>query len=319
MKNLLKKLDLLRPLIGNTPVVELAHPFLKLQAKLEFFSLTGSVKDRSAFYALRKAIERGEVSQETIVIESSSGNFASSLAQICSYLGIKFIPVVDPNISPLNLKFIESFCSDIIKVKDRDSTGGFLTSRLVEVQKFLKLNSNCYWVNQYENSVCAEAHYFTTASEILRDCDKLDYLFLGVSSGGTLNGVSRGVKENSSNTKIIAVDIEGSMVFQSNPKARFIPGMGSSIRPKLIEDSIIDEIIHVSERDVVVGCNRLRYEHGVFAGGSSGAVLFAIDSYFRNHKGATPGTSVTFLCPDRGTAYLDTVYNEEWVRSKGLV
>ena len=319
MNRLIEKLDLLQPVIGNTPVVELAHPFLKLKAKLEYFNLTGSVKDRSAFYALKKAIKSGEVSQETIVIESSSGNFASSLAQICSYLGIKFIPVVDPNISPLNLKFIESFCSDIIKVKDRDSTGGFLNSRLEEVQKFLKLNSDCFWVNQYENSACAEAHYSTTAPEILRDCDKLDYLFLGVSSGGTLSGVSRGIKEKSSNTKIIAVDIDGSMVFQSNPKTRFIPGMGSSIRPKLIEDSIIDEIIHVSERDVIVGCNRLRYEHGLFAGGSSGAVFFAIDSYFRNRKEAARDAGVTFLCPDRGTAYLDTVYNEEWVRSKGLV
>ncbi|MBC74546.1 MAG: 2,3-diaminopropionate biosynthesis protein SbnA [Halobacteriovoraceae bacterium] len=314
---MVQKIDNLLPLIGHTPVIDLAHSRIKLLTKLEFHNLTGSIKDRPAFYALRRAIENGEVSRDTVIVESSSGNFASSLAQICHYLGIKFIPVVDPNISRLNLSFLKSFCAEVIMVNERDTSGGFLCNRIRRVRQIVDSSPNCYWINQYENPWCAEAHYVNTASEIL-DCGyELDYLFIGVSSGGTLNGISRGVKEKSPKTKIVAVDIEGSMIFQSVPKPRFIPGMGSSMRPRLLEGCNIDEVVHISESDAVKGCRTLRNQHGVLAGGSSGAVFSAIESYFHNFHEAT-GANVMFLCPDRGTAYLDTVYNDEWVLSKGL-
>ncbi|MBD64345.1 MAG: 2,3-diaminopropionate biosynthesis protein SbnA [Halobacteriovoraceae bacterium] len=310
---------MLHPLVGNTPVIALSHSHINLFAKLEYYNLTGSVKDRSAYHSLRKAVENGNITKDTVIVESSSGNFASSLAQICNFLEIKFIPVVDPNISPLYLGFLRSLCEEVVMVKDMDESGGYLKTRIKRVHDIIDSISNSYWINQYENPYCAEAHYLGTAKEIFNFSTRLDYLFVGVSSGGTLSGVSRGVRELSPNTMIVAVDIEGSMIFQAQPKVRFIPGMGSSIRPKLLDSCCIDKVVHVSESNVVKGCRALRNQHGILAGGSSGAVYFAIDSFFKNHPSIKEKPEVMFLCPDRGTAYIETVYNDEWVRSKGLI
>lgn len=312
METLLEKLLKLKPLIGQTPLVSLGHPHLSLYCKLEYYNLSGSIKDRVAFYALQKAIERGMVTQNTTIVESSSGNFASSLAQICHSLGINFIPVVDPNINKPYYQLLKNLCSQVEMVTERDDTGGFLKTRLNRVEEIRRSQPHAYWINQYGNSDCADAHYYGTGAELADHLPQLDYLFIGVSTGGTLAGVSRKIKEVSPITKVIAVDAEGSVIFGATPKKRFIPGLGSSIVPALISSCLIDEVIHVREQETVIGCQELS-KQGIFAGGSSGTVYYAINKYFQNRMLPTKPT-VAFLCPDRGTAYLDTVYNEEWIK-----
>ena len=312
------KLENLMSLIGNTPVIKLHLPNINLYAKIEYMNLTGSIKDRTAFYALLKTIKSGKINESSTIIESSSGNFASALAQICYYLDLKFIPVVDPNISPLYLKFLQAFCEDIVMVREKDRAGGYLETRINKVQELRSSISDSYWINQYENEFCAEAHWLFTGDEILQQCKNLNYIFIGVSSGGTLNGISRKIKSVKPDVKVIAVDIEGSVIFNSKPAPRFIPGIGSSTSPKLAKNSIYDELIYVSETDVIRGCNALRRDHGLFVGGSSGAVYFVIKNYFNDSSKFSNGENVLFLCPDRGTAYLETVYNNNWVSSKGL-
>lgn len=312
METLLARLLKLKPLIGQTPLVGLRHPQVNLHCKLEYYNLSGSIKDRVAFYALEKAIERGSVTAGTTIIESSSGNLASSLAQICHALGLSFIPVVDPNINKPYLQLLNNYCSTVEMVTERDDTGGFLKSRLKRVEELRNSRPDIYWINQYGNNDCADAHYYGTGAELVDQVPRLDYAFIGVSTGGTLAGVSRKIKEVSPLTKVIAVDVEGSVIFGTAPKKRFIPGLGSSIVPPLIASCLVDQVIHVSEHDSIMGCHELT-KQGIFGGGSSGTVYFAINRYFQTNPPVGMPT-VAFLCPDRGTAYLDTVYSEEWVK-----
>src|SRR5437667_7730782 len=138
---------------------------------------------------------------------------------------------------------------------------------------------NAYWTDQYGNLDAMEAHYKLTAGEICADFDSLDYVFIGVSTAGTIAGVSRRLKERYPNVRIIAVDAEGSVIFGGAPLKRHIPGIGSSIVPPLLSHAKIDDVVLISERETVQACRELLTTQGLFVGGSSGTVFAAIKRY----------------------------------------
>jgi cysteine synthase A len=315
-RDLLHRLQQLQRMARETPVVRLDFEGLQLHAKLEFQNPFGSLKDRAALWILKAAIERGEVTSQTTVVESSSGNFASALAFFCRMLKIAFIPVIDPNITGSYENFLRRTCAQVVKVEERDDTGGFLKTRLAKVEELCRTLPHAFWTNQYGNPDNTDAHYNTTGLEICKAFEgkSLDYVFLGVSSGGTISGVSKRVKQHFPNAKIIAVDAVGSVIFGGPPKKRYIPGIGSSIVPPLVSKAIIDQVIHIPERDTATACQELLFRHGLFVGGSSGTVYAAIQREAPKLQSATNPPNVVFLCADRGSAYLDTVYDPEWVK-----
>ena len=310
---MLKKLDYLNQYIGKTPCVNLGVNPINLFAKLEFYNLMGSVKMRPAYYVIKEAIKNGNINENTTVIESSSGNFAIALATICKFLKIKFVPIIDMNISQTYEKLLRTISHDVIKVTERDETGGYLLTRINEIKRFQTNNDNVFWTNQYGNIDCLRAHYYGLGSEISESFDKLDYAFIGVSSCGTIAGVSRKLKEKFPAIKIIAVDTEGSVIFGKPPGKRYIPGIGSSMTPDILKEALIDEVIYVPEAEAVKGCYELFEKFVIFAGGSSGASYYAIGEYFKGKK-LNQVPNVVFLCPDGGSPYVDTVYNNEWVK-----
>jgi cysteine synthase A len=259
-----------------------------------------------------RAAERGEISEETTVIESSSGNFATALASFTQLVGLRFIPVIDPNISGTYESFLRRICPTVVKVEDRDDTGGFLKTRLQKVEELCATIPNAYWTNQYGNLDAMEAHYELTAAEICADFDSLDYAFIGVGTAGTIAGVSRRLKERYPEIRVIAVDTEGSVIFGGAPRKRHIPGVGSSIVPPLLSHAKIDDVVLISERETVKACRELLTTHGLFVGGSSGTAFAALKRYAPRMTGSGH-PSVLFLCPDRGTPYLDTVFDATWV------
>ncbi len=111
--------------------------------------------------------------------------------------------------------------------------------------------------------------------------------------------------------KIIAVDVEGSVIFGHSPKKRHVSGIGSSKRPPILEEAIIDEVVYVSEAEIIAGCKNLLREQMIFGGASSGAVYYAIAKYFETRR-VEEDANIVFLCPDRGGAYADTIYNDKW-------
>src|SRR5262245_37208713 len=149
--------------LGNTlrptPNVRLAMPGIELFAKLEYMNPVGSIKDRSAYWILKRAAERGEICDDTTVIESSSGNFACALAVLTRLVGLRFIPVIDANISGTYESFLRRLCPEVVKVEERDDTGGFLKTRLERVHQLCAKVPNAYWTNQYENLDAVVAHY----------------------------------------------------------------------------------------------------------------------------------------------------------------
>lgn len=294
-----------------TPHVPLAVEGMQLYAKLEYTNPVGSIKDRPAFWILKRAAERGEIRDDTTVIESSSGNFASALAAYTRLVGLKFIPVIDPNISGAYESFLRRLCPRVEKVEERDDTGGFLKTRLERVKRLCATVPNAYWTNQYGNPDAVDAHYTLTAGEICAAFESLDYAFIGVSTAGTIAGVSRRLKERYPNVRIIAVDTQGSVIFGDTPRKRHIPGVGSSIVPPLLSRAIIDDVVLIPERETVEACHELLDIHGLFVGGSSGTAYAAVKRYAAKMT-KTRRPTVLMVCADRGTAYIDTVFNPDW-------
>src|SRR6266704_4045351 len=311
LPSLVTRLAQLGNILRPTPHVPLAVEGLQLFAKLEYVNPVGSIKDRPAFWILKRAADRGEICEETTVIESSSGNFAAALAAFTHLVGLRFIPVIDPNISGTYESFLRRICPTVVKVEDRDDTGGFLKTRLQKVKELCATIPNAYWTNQYGNLDALEAHYELTATEICADFASLDYVFIGVSTVGTIAGVSRRLKEHYPNIRVIAVDTEGSAIFGGAPRKRHIPGIGSSIVPQLLSHAKIDDVVVISERETVQACRELLTTHGLFVGGSSGTAFAAIKRYAARMP-AYKHPTVLFLCADRGTPYLDTVFDPTW-------
>ena len=306
--SLTERLERLGKALRPTPHVPVDVEGVNLFAKLEYVNPVGSIKDRSAYWILKRAAERGEICDETTVIESSSGNFANALATFTRLVGLKFIPVIDPKISGTYESFLRRVCPTVVKVQDRDDTGGYLKTRLEMVQQLCARTPKPYWTNQYGNPDAMDAHYQLTAGEICADFESLDFVFIGVSTAGTIAGVSRRLKEQYPRIQVIAVDTEGSVIFGGAPRPRHIPGIGASIVPPLLAQARIDDVVLISEREAVQACQELLMDHGLFVGGSSGSAFAAVKRYSPRMAGAT----ALFLCADRGTPYLDTVFDTSW-------
>ena len=308
----LARLEQLRKTLRPTPHVPLVMQGMDLFAKLEYVNPVGSIKDRPAYWILKRAAERGEIREGTTVVESSSGNFAAALAAFTQLIGLRFIPVIDPNISPTYESFLRRLCPTVVKVEQRDDTGGFLKTRLRMVEHLCATIPNAYWTNQYCNQDAVEAHYELTAGDICGCFDSLDYVFIGVSTAGTIAGMSRRLKEHYPNVRIIAVDTKGSVIFGDSPGKRHIPGVGSSIVPPLLSHAAIDDVVLIPEQETVAACRELLSTHGLFAGGSSGTAFAAVKRYAAKMAKKTRHPTVLFLCADRGTPYLDTVFDPAW-------
>src|SRR5262245_36345884 len=311
--SLVARLERLRKILWPTPHVPLAVEGMNMCAKLEYVNPVGSIKDRSAYWILKRAAGRGEICEETTVVESSSGNFAVALAAFTRLLGLRFIPVIDPNIAGTYESFLRRLCPTVVKVEDRDDTGGFLKTRLEMVKHLCATVADAYWTNQYTNPDAAEAHYQLTASEICTDFDWLDYVFICVSTAGTIAGMSRRLKERYPNVRIIAADSEGSVIFGGKPRKRHIPGVGSSIVPPLLSHAMIDDVVLIPEYETVEACRELLTTHGLFVGGSSGTAFAAVKRYAAR-MALSERPTVVFVCADRGTPYLDTVFDPTWAR-----
>ena len=300
--------------IGNTPLLKFEDQELEginLYAKLESCNPTGSVKDRAAQYVIEKVLSTREINKDTTIIESSSGNFGIALSCYCKKRGLKSTIVIDPNILPFNEFIIRKYATNVIKVKKRDSKGGFLLTRTDLIKNLISKNDNYYWTNQYGNKYISDAYYYTIATEICNEIE-VDYIFLGVSSGGTISGVSRKIKECYPNAKVIAVDTVGSVIFGGEPKRRFIPGIGSCMRPSILDIAQIDEVIKIDERDTIRSCYFIINKHSYVPGGSSGTVYEAIRRYFKD-KSFAKKPNVIALFADGGDRYMETIYNSDWV------
>jgi len=283
----------------------------RLFAKLEAFNPGGSIKDRPALKIIETALGRGDIAPGGTIIESSSGNMGIGLAQACRYYGMRLVCVVDTKTTAQNISILKAYGAEINLVSNPDpATGEFLQARINRVQSLLQSIPNSFWPDQYSNIQNAIAHEQTMHEIATELDDKVDYLFCSTSTCGTIRGCATYARNHKLQTKVLAVDAIGSVLFSDKPAKRLIPGHGAAVVPKLLKRDLIDGVIHVSDLECIVGCRRLVREEAILAGGSSGAVIMAIE---RMRDIIAAGATCVAIFPDRGERYLDTIYSDEWV------
>lgn len=307
--------------IGDTPMVRLARLFdeskLEVYAKLEALNPGGSIKDRAAYNILTHALAAGAISHDSTIVESSSGNFAIGLAQVCAYLGLRLVCVVDIKTTALNISIIEAYGArvDLVSKPDPES-GEYLVARLKRVRQILDSVPSGFWPNQYANAHNSGAHYGSTMPEIAAALGKdIDFVVLATSTCGTLRGCADYIHDQGMKTKVVAVDAMGSVIFGRPSGKRLLPGHGAGIVPTLFKPDLADIVVHVSDLDCVLGCRRLVQQEAILAGASSGGIVSAIERLAGDGI-MLPGQRVAAILADRGERYLDTVYSDAWVQEK---
>lgn len=300
--------------IGKTPVYDIQDKDNNIYLKFEGNNPFGSSKDRSANYVLDKLYRDKVIDKDTVIIESSSGNMGIALAAKCHDLKNRFICVIDPHISFINEYLIEKYGAETIKVTEKDENNSYLKTRLKTIAELQEKLPNVYWFNQYGNPLVCEA-YEEIGREMIEQVKDIDYVFVAVSSAGTIAGISKAIKAYNPNIQVVGVDVLGSKVFDSQTtKKRFLSGIGSSIQSDNLKRAVIDDVILVDEYEGVQGCQDLLQNHFIFGGGSSGCVYAAIKRYVKEHN--IQNKNIVGLLNDRGDRYVKTVYAEEWVNEK---
>lgn len=281
----------------------------ELIVKLENLNLAGSVKLKAAKAMIEGFENQGRLKPGYEVIESSSGNLGVALAMVCAAKGYPFTCVTDPNVSPQNLNLMRSLGAKVIMVEHAEC-GGFVAQRLAVIKELLAKNPKLVWTDQYSNTDNINIHYQTTAPAILNNIPDIDYLFLGVGSSGTIMGCCQYFKQVKPDVKIIAVDPKGSVLFGDKAQRRFIPGIGGSVVPKLLDKTLVDDYVTVSEKDTLKMCQSIVKDRGWLIGGSTATNLAAIKQYQDNIE---PFSKVVTIAADIGGNYLETLYNPQWV------
>jgi cysteine synthase A len=300
--------------IGATPLVRMRRLFNEgpqVYAKLELLNPGGSVKDRPARYILERGIRDGTIAPGATIVESSSGNFGIALAMAARIFELEFVCVVDPRIAPLNLRILRQLGARVEMVTKPDAFGGYLHTRIERVQELCAEIPGAYWIDQYANELNAQCHYDGIGSEIVEALGmRVDVFVAAVSTTATLLGASRRLRDAWPDVHVVAVDAAGSVIFGGPSGRRDLPGIGSSRRPELLVDEEVDEVIYVDDYEAARGCRELLRGEGILAGGSSGAVIAAVQ---RIVPTLPRDARVVTILPDRGERYMDMVYDDDWV------
>lgn len=300
--------------VGNTPAVAMNRLFpqsdVEVIAKLELMNPGGSMKDRSARHIVESGLRNGSIQRGTHLVESSSGNFGIALAIAARIHGLRFTCVLDPKAVPANVAILRHLGAEVEMVDQPDETGGYLHTRILRVQEIVANSPGAIWINQYANDRNWQAHYYGTGEELSRQLDgPPTYLFGAVSTTGSLLGCSRRLREDFPEMRVVAVDAVGSVIFGGPPGQRDVPGIGASRVPELFSPDEIDEVVHVNDFEAAVGCRELLATEGIFAGGSTGAVVAAVQ---RTLPRLPRPCRVVAVFPDRGDRYLDLIYDDDW-------
>ncbi|UWQ49091.1 2,3-diaminopropionate biosynthesis protein SbnA [Leisingera caerulea] len=305
--------DNLLDLIGQTPMVRLPRyldkPEVNLLAKVEALNPGGSAKDRPARHMIERALADGRLSPGDTVVESSSGNMGIGLAQTCAVHRLNFICVVDPNAQAQNVAIIRAL-GGRIEMVEQALNGDFLAARLERVNALLEEAGDRFWPNQYANLDNPASHEAGTVAEIDAALPgQVDYLFVACSSTGTARGCRDFLRAKGRNTRVVAVDAEGSTLFDGTAGPRKISGMGAGRLPELAQGQSFDDLVRVSDLTCVAGCRRAVAREGFLVGGSGGGVLEAV----RSMQDELSGKTAVAIIHDSGSRYLGTVFDDDWV------
>ena len=275
----------MKELIGNTPLIKIKYRYQNqiknVYAKLEYYNLTGSIKDRMAYYIVTEAYKNKTLKKNQPIIEATSGNTGISLAAV----GTKFnnpVYIFMPNwVSKERKNIMEKYGAKVYLVSKQE--GGFV--ECIKRANQLAKELNGFRPNQFENKLNEEINYMTTAQEIINKNIKISGFVSGVGTGGTLMGIGKKIKEIYKNSKVIAIEPESLPIISKgiNEGTHKIEGIGDEFVPQLLDKNIIDQIILINDEDAINMANLLASKLGLGVGISSGAnflgaVLSSLDN-----------------------------------------
>jgi 2,3-diaminopropionate biosynthesis protein SbnA len=283
--------------------------------KLESANPTGSSKDRTALSLVQTMTAERPLRPGDVVVESTSGNLGIALAHLLNPIGCRLIAVTDPNTSTYMRRALESDGVEVLVVDRPDGMGGYLLNRLRTVRELCEANPDYRWCNQYENPANPAVHEQTTGPEILAQAGpELDAVYVAVSTGGTLAGISRYLRAAAPTVCVVAVDVHGSRATGGRPGPRLLSGIGASRVSSFLDRCTYDAVKIVSDAESFALCRILRDDTGLRLGGSSGSVLSAL---LDDLRGCRPPHRPVCLMPDGGERYEHTFYDDAWLMARG--
>ncbi len=303
-----KIFDNLVDLIGNTPLLNLKRYAEKMKleahlaAKLEYFNPLGSVKDRISWSMIKDAENRGLLNENSMIIEPTSGNTGIGLAFVCAARGYQLMLVMPETMSVERRNLIKALGANIVLTEGKKGMKGAIS----KAEEMCNDIPNSIMLQQFDNLSNPEIHRLTTAEEILNDTDgQVDIFVSGVGTGGTITGVGEVLKSNNPNVSVVAVEPENSPVLSKGVAGPHkIQGIGAGFVPSILNRSIIDEIITVSEDDSIKTVRYLAKTEGLLVGISSGAAVYAATELAKRQENI--GKKIVVICPDTGERYLST-------------
>lgn len=285
--------------IGKTPIVKLnkmAPEGSHVYVKVESFNPAGSIKDRAVLRMIDDAEEKGLLKKGGVIVEPTSGNTGIAIALIAAARGYKAIITMPDTMSKERTAFIKAYGAEVVYTPGKNGMAG-----AIEKAKELCEEIGAFMPMQFSNSSNIDAHYMTTANEILKDLPDVDYVFAGIGTGGTASGIGRSLKDSGSKGKVIGVEpAESPLITEGNAGPHKIQGIGANFIPDNYDPAAIEQVVTVKGDDAVATSVRLAKEEGIFAGISSGAAVFAALQQAEKEKGKI----ILAILPDGGERYV---------------
>lgn len=305
MSNIYKSAD---QLVGKTPLLELTNTEKKLAlkatilAKLEYFNPAGSVKDRIAKAMLDDAEKSGKLKPDSVIIEPTSGNTGIGLASVATARGYRIIIVMPETMSVERRQLMKAYGAELVLTEGAKGMKG----AIAKAEELAAEIPNSFIPGQFVNPANPEAHFLTTGPEIYEDTDgNVDIFVAGVGTGGTVTGVGKYLKSKNPNVKVVAVEPASSPVLSTGVAGSHkIQGIGAGFVPKVLDTTIYDEIITVTNEDAFATGKLIGKNEGVLVGISSGAAVWAAIELAKRPENA--GKNIVVLLPDTGDRYLST-------------
>jgi cysteine synthase A len=289
-------------IIGNTPVISLKKlTGGNVFAKIEYLNPGGSIKDRIAKFMIEEAEKSGELKPGMTIMEPTSGNTGIGLALVGVQKGYKVVIVMPENMSEERKKIIKAFGAELVLTPAEKSIAGTLE----EVERRTANDSTIYVPQQFENMNNPKIHYLTTGPEIWGQLnEKVDFFVSGLGSGGTLAGTGKFLKEKNPDIKIIAVEPKNvSALLGHEPGLHSIQGIGDGFVPAILDKSLVDDVIEVTDEDAIDTARKLTREQGLLVGTSSGANVWAATQIMKRYGN---DKVIATVLPDRAERYFST-------------
>lgn len=318
-------IDSIAEAVGNTPLLKLSRINIprghNIFAKCEFLNPGGSVKDRIGFHMVECAEREGKLTKGQLIVEATGGNTGIGLAMAANLKGYKLLCVMTEKVGKKKVGLMRILGAETLVVPGGKTIDD--DEHYINQAKRIAKERDGWFAGQFENSHNSEAHYKTTGPELWEQTGgKIDVLVAGIGTGGTICGAGKYLKERNPEIKLVLADPKGSLLGgwqekKENPPGPYlVEGIGGDFIPKIVDLSMIDKSIEITDQRAIELTHELARKESLFVGGSSGCIVAAAIQYCA--ESTKKGLNVVAILPSTGHLYTDTVFDQQWLKARNL-